>query len=77
MDSRIVQYYRLCGVISSTKPPYASASYQTLEKIFTGKHVNIMLKERDGLYYPNETVIGGRPPAATPSGPPVVSVFMG
>lgn len=64
MDIRIVQYYRLCGIIPVTMPPYAGAPATTLEKIFTGKHLTIMLKERDGMFRPNETVIGGRPAAS-------------
>lgn len=73
MDTRIVQYYRLCGVIPVTIPPYAQMQPSSLQKIFTNKHVEIMLNQRNGLFYPKESVIGGRPQYA--AGPPVISVF--
>lgn len=58
MDSRIIQYYRLCGLVDVNKPLYSSLSTDEVSKIFTGKHVTVMLCERNGLYYPRETVIG-------------------
>jgi len=60
MDSRIVQYYRLCGVLDIIGPLYEKNSRRDVERVFTGKHVEIMLRERDGLFVVRESVIGGR-----------------
>lgn len=74
MDSRIIQYYRLCGLTDVNKPLYSSLPQDQVSKIFTGKHVTVMLCERNGMYYPKENVIGG---AKKNQQPCVVSVFIG
>lgn len=72
MDTRLLQYYRLCGLkplpMRST-PLYSNMSPSVVEKIFTGRHVTIMLQQRNGLWYPNETAIGAREKSQKSSSP--------
>lgn len=77
MDNRIIQYYRLNALrdVKNRPLPLVDAiERRAVDVVFTKHHVKLMFNELNGVYYVNETVVGGAKKAKNtlPDSPVVV-----